>query len=111
MRSIQQVILIIFILLSSSFLSVVSADEEQVIECEILTDWGFDSVSVSGPNNTSLSELSIVHQYVVSFSPIFVNGSNPHLVDISITHLRDEQIVGNEFNSNIIIAGGLVDII
>ena len=40
MRSIQQVILIIFILLSSSFLSVVSADEEQLIECEILTDWG-----------------------------------------------------------------------
>ena len=111
MRSIQQVILIIFILLSSSFLSVVSADEEQVIECEILTDWGFDLVSVSGPNNTSLSELSIVHQYVVSFSPIFVNGSNPHLVDISITHLRDEQIVGNEFNSNVIIAGGVVDII
>ena len=34
-----------FYFTSSSFLSVVSADEEQVIECEILTDWGFDLVS------------------------------------------------------------------
>ena len=47
----------------------------------------------------------ITHRYVVTFYPSFGNGSTPHLVETSINHLRDNQTIGDKFNSNIVVAG------
>ena len=107
MQSRNQVFLTLSILLISSFSSMVLAEEETQVECTILTDWGYE---VSEVNNTSFVT-SIIHSYVVEFNPPFVNGSNPHLVNISIEHTRDDIILpnGNIF-SNIIVAGGVIDI-
>ena len=112
MKSIQQAFFIIFILLFSSFSSLVSADENDFIECEILADWGVDYFPVMDiDGNFSVYDPLIIHRYVVSFSPSFVNGTTPHLVDTSISHLRANQTIGSNFNSNVILAGGEIDII
>ena len=105
MKSIQEAFFIIFILLFSSFSSLVSAEENEFIECEILTDWSLDYVPIENTEgNFSIYDSLIIHRYVVSFFPSFVNGSAPHLVETSVNHLRSNQTIGNEFNSNVILA-------
>jgi hypothetical protein len=82
----MKVILTITILLFSSFSSIVTAeDEDSEIECTILTDWDYDFYLLDddmdeGWNNISNIATSVIHKYVVEFSPPFVNGSTPHLV-------------------------------
>jgi len=111
MESRKKVILALSILLFSSFSSMVLAANENQIECVILTDWDYEyQLLDDSERNSSVLSSSIVHRYVVEFSPPFVNGSTPHLVNISIDHEREDQSVGNNFNSTIIIAGGVIDI-
>ena len=112
MKSIHQAFFIIFILLFSSFSSLVSAEENEFIECEILADWGVEQFPVMDVDgNFSVYNPLIIQRYVVSFSPSFVNGTTPHLVDTSISHLRANKTIGSNFNSNVILAGGEIDII
>ena len=112
-----KVILTITILLFSSFSSIVTAeDEDSEIECTILTDWDYDFYLLDddmdeGWNNISNIATSVIHKYVVEFSPPFVNGSTPHLVSSSVEHQRDGETLASNFNSNIVIAGGVIDII
>ncbi len=112
MKSVQKVLFIVFILLFSSSTSLVYAEENQSIECEILADWGADYIpKIDVEGNFSTFESIIIHRYVVSFSPSYVNGSSPHLIDTSISHFRGNNLIGDTFNSNIIEAGGEIDII
>lgn len=111
MYRVQKSFMIFLILFFSSFTSLVSAEENESIECEILTDWGvtyIENVDIDG--NFSTYDSMITHRYVVTFYPSFENGSTPHLVETSINHLRDNQTIGDEFNSNIVVAGGEIDI-
>ena len=112
MGRVEKSFLIFLVLMFSSFSSLVSAEENENIECEILTDWGVAYVPIENINDNSSSYSPIIiHRYVVTFSPSFENGSTPHLVDTSINHLRDNQTIGDNFNSNIVVAGGEIDII
>ena len=112
MYRVQKSFMIFLILSFSSFSSLVSAEENEFFECEILTDWGVTYIPNEDlDDNFSTYNSTITHRYVVSFNPSFENGSTPHLVDTSITHQRENQTIGNEFNSAIIIAGGEIDII
>tara|TARA_B110000196_G_scaffold234722_1_gene203183 strand:+ start:217 stop:3168 length:2952 start_codon:yes stop_codon:yes gene_type:complete len=86
----------------------VLAENENQIECTILTDWNYEYYLPEDP--MSNISTSIIHTYVVEFSPPFVNGSTPHLVNISLDHQRDGQSVGSPSNSDIIIAGGVIDV-
>tara|TARA_B110000438_G_scaffold151003_1_gene145099 strand:+ start:2076 stop:5027 length:2952 start_codon:yes stop_codon:yes gene_type:complete len=86
----------------------VLAENESQIECTILTDWNYEYYLPEDP--MSNISTSIIHTYVVEFSPPFVNGSTPHLVNISLDHQRDGQSVGSPSNSDIIIAGGVIDV-
>ena len=112
MKSRKKVVLTLSILLISSFSSMVLAEDEAQVDCTILTDWNYEyqQLDESGENNSSLVT-SIIHSYVVAFNPPFVNGSNPHLVNISIEHKRDGITIPNsDMFSNIIVAGGVIDI-
>ena len=112
-----KVILTITILLFSSFSSIVIAEDEGgEIECTILTDWDYDYYLLDddmgeGWNNISNIATSVIHKYVVEFYPPFVNGSTPHLVSSSVEHQRGGESLASNFNSNIVIAGGVIDII
>ena len=76
MDRVQKSFLIVLILMFSSFSSFVSAEENENIECEILTDWGVVYVPIDNiDDNLSIYNPIIVHRYVVSFSPSFENGS------------------------------------
>ena len=111
MESPKKVILTLSILLFSSFSSMVLAENENQIECVILTDWDYEYQFSEGTDENSSTFISkIIHRYVVEFSPPFVNGSNPHLVNISIDHERDNQSVGDNLNPEKTIAGGVIDI-
>ena len=112
MGRVEKSFLIFLVLMFSSFSSLVTAEENENIECEILTDWDVAYAPIENINDNSSSyNPIIIHRYVVSFSPSFENGSTPHLVDTSINHLRDNQTIGDNFNSNIVVAGGEIDII
>ncbi len=108
MKDIRVTLFVFSILLSSSFSSMVLAENESQIECTILTDWNYEYYLSEDP--MSNISTSIIHTYVVEFSPPFVNGSTPHLVNISLDHQRDGQSVGSPSNSDIIIAGGVIDV-
>ena len=108
MKNIRVTLFVFSILLSSSFSSMVLAENENQIECTILTDWNYEYYLPEDP--MSNISTSIIHTYVVEFSPPFVNGSTPHLVNISLDHQRDGQSVGSPSNSDIIIAGGVIDV-
>jgi len=111
MENPKTVILTLSILLFSSFSSMVLAENENPIECVILTDWDYEYQLLDDTEgNNSFFTTSIIHRYVVEFSPPFVNGSTPHLVNVSIDHERDGQSVSSAFNSNVVIAGGVIDI-
>lgn len=116
MRVQLKVVFSISILLFTSFSSMVLAENEDgEIECVILTDWDYnfyllDDDAEGGWNNISNVDTSIIHRYVVDFSPSFVNGTAPHLVNISLDHQRDGETIANNFDSNIVIAGGVIDI-
>ena len=100
------------ILLFSSFSSLVLADSENNTECIILTDWDFDyELFENSDGNSSVILSSVIHRYVVEFIPPFMNGSTPHLIDLSVNHDRNNQSIGNSLNSNIVVAGGVIDII
>ena len=113
----MKVILMTVTLLFSSFSSIVLADDENDgIECIILTDWDYeyyllDDNADEGWTNISNIATSVIHKYVVEFHPPFVNGSTPHLVTSTIDHQRDDESLASSFNSNIVIAGGVIDII
>ena len=107
----KKVVLTLSILLFSSFSSLVLADSENNTECTILTDWDFNYELLESPDeNSTVIISSVIHRYVVEFIPPFMNGSNPHLIDFSINHDRSNQSIGNSLNSNIIVAGGAIDI-
>ena len=108
----KKVILTLSILLFSSFSSLVLADSENNTECIILTDWDFDyELFENSDGNSSVILSSVIHRYVVEFIPPFMNGSTPHLIDLSVNHDRNNQSIGNSLNSNIVVAGGVIDII
>tara|TARA_B100000900_G_scaffold414853_1_gene442758 strand:+ start:11440 stop:14445 length:3006 start_codon:yes stop_codon:yes gene_type:complete len=112
MKSSYEAFFITFVLLFSTFFSLVSAEENELIECEILADWGVDYIqTIDVDDNFSSYESLIIHRYVVSFSPPFVNGSSPHIVETTITHSRGNQTIGSNLDSNVILAGGEIDII
>ena len=107
----KKVLLTLSILLFSSFSPLVLADSENNTECTILTDWDFNYELLESPDeNSTVIVSSVIHRYVVEFIPPFMNGSNPHLIDFSINHDRSNQSIGNSLNSNIIVAGGAIDI-
>ena len=91
---------------------VAANDHSSVRECTIFVDWGRgDLISVPNENGDILyAEWELIHRYRVEFEPAFSNGSSPSEVNVTLLHQRGEIIVGDSSSSDILTAGGEIDI-
>jgi len=105
-------LMLCMLLLTGSAGMVVANDNSSGRECTIFVDWDRgDLVSVPNENgNGTHAEWELIHRYRVAFDPIFSNGSSPSEVNVTLSHQRGETIVGDSSSSDILIAGGEIDI-
>jgi len=91
---------------------VAANDHSSDRECTIFVDWGRgDLISIPNENGDILhAEWELIHRYRVEFEPAFSNGSSPNEVNVTLLHQRGEIIVGDSNSSDILIAGGEIDI-
>ena len=91
---------------------VAANDHSSDRECTIFVDWDRgDLISVPNENGDILyGEWELIHRYRVEFEPAFSNGSSPSEVNVTLFHQRGAIIVGDSNSSDILIAGGEIDI-
>jgi len=86
--------------------SLVWADGEQGVSCQIMVDWDQEwEWDESGEYS-----VSVVHRYKVSFDPPYTNGSSPNSVNSTVEHVRNQVQLAVE-NTSVLVAGGEIDII